>query len=98
MARRKLDVKGRRVATEQDTATDVTPALTFQCPESTSIRGASYNPVDQVLTVHFVTGNTYDHAHFTMRGWEQFYKAESKGSYYARAIRPNWVGVKRESR
>lgn len=70
--------------------------LSFESPESSSLKGASYDPDCKQLTVEFKDGKTYDYPGIEPQMWIQFMEAGSKGSYFMRNIRPMHTGKKRE--
>lgn len=71
----------------------------FDAKESSNIARGLYNAVTQVLIVEFkgkdgkVT-STYQYPEFPWASWEAFREAPSKGSYFAKEIRPKFKGTK----
>lgn len=77
-------------------ASDDTP-LSFTSPESSSIGGASYDPDTQVLAVDFkrnpaIPSERYVFGGFPPEKWKEFMEADSKGTYFAKWIRPLFSG------
>lgn len=70
-------------------------ALSFESPESSSIKSATYDPDTETLAVYFSTGNIYDFYSFPSRLWTEFYLSASKGGFFARYIRTMYAGVQR---
>lgn len=66
--------------------------LMFDSPESSTIKSGSYNPMSEMMTIHFGTGKTYDYDNFPLKLWKEFERAKSKGTYFALVIRPVYAG------
>lgn len=74
---------------------------TFSSPDSTSIKGASYDVTHMLLTVTFKRGPinvaTYTYENFPLvaekgGNWDGFKDAASKGDYFQRNIRNQFTG------
>lgn len=68
--------------------------MAFESPESSSIAGATYDPLTQVLTVSFRGQSTYAYAGVEPQLWRDLLMAESKGTFFAHIIRPFYSGRK----
>lgn len=68
--------------------------LSFESPESSTIEGAHYDPTTLTLTVNFKrqekerTAAVYIFPDVPPQEWDDFLAAPSKGSFFARRIRP----------
>lgn len=83
---------------------DDTP-LSFESPESSTIKGASYDPQAQQMRIVFLGAayglmvghqvpkeKAYDYPGFPPNEWRDFTQAASKGAYFSRHIRPRYTG------
>lgn len=71
--------------------------LAFVSPESSSIYGAQYDPNTEMLSVDFrrnpaLPVERYTYSGFPLEKWREFLAAESKGTYFAKWIRPLFSG------
>lgn len=83
----------RKMAKVEPTSTEV--PMSFQSPESSTIDGATYDPVTHTMAVHFRRDAVYDYADVPPAAWAGFVAATSKGQYFGSVIRPLYTGVKR---
>jgi len=63
---------------------------TFNTPESSNIVRVAYCPKRQELHVEFKGGAVYSYAEVPLGVAGEFYIAESVGSFFAKAIKPNY--------
>lgn len=61
---------------------------------SSNIRRLGYWAEGAVLIVEFANGGAYAHEQFPVAQWHAFGEQESKGSFYARAVRDQYPTVK----
>lgn len=68
--------------------------LSFDSPDSTMIARAEYDPTTETMTVEFKRpgANVYTYGSFPAKVWEEFEQAPSKGSFFAKHIRPLFSG------
>jgi hypothetical protein len=68
--------------------------LSFDSPDSAMIIRAEYDPTTQVMTVEFKRpgSNVYVYGGIEPKLWQDFEQAASKGTFFARRIRPLYVG------
>ena len=59
---------------------------------SSNLAAAGYDPVDRVFAVRFQNGKVYHHHNVAQDLAAGFNAAESKGSFYAREIKPGHPG------
>jgi hypothetical protein len=70
----------------------------FTSPESSSIQGATYDAGAMELKITFTRPaesgtRVYLYPAFPLKLWTEFVQAESKGKFYASAIRPMFKGI-----
>lgn len=70
--------------------------LSFESPESSSIRGAWYDPGSQQLHITFQYGDhpTYRYSSVEPALWREFLESKSRGKFMATRIRPLYTGVR----
>lgn len=71
----------------------------FEAKESSNVAWARYDAETQTLEIDFknskgVKASTYEYKYFPLAAWEAFQAAPSKGTHFAKAIRPAYKGVK----
>lgn len=71
----------------------------FEAKESSNVGWARYSADTQVLEIDFrdkhgKKASTYEYKYFPLAAWEVFQAAPSKGTHFAKAIRPAYKGVK----
>lgn len=75
-----------------------TVPTSFESPESSTIAGASFERTTGILTVEFKRGSRertpkrYVYENFPSLKWLDFLEADSKGAFFAKEIRPFFVG------
>lgn len=77
-----------------NSAVEETP-LSFESPESSSIVRADYHPGRCEMKITFRRGTnevSYLYGGVLAPLWQDFTLAESKGSFFAKAIRPMFAG------
>lgn len=73
-----------------------TPAISMvPVVSSSNVTAFGYDPTSNTLAVSFKGGSMYDYPNVPPEVHQAFADAESKGSYFLKQIRPNYVGVKR---
>ncbi len=77
---------------ERDMTGDIT---TISFEESTSIRGAEYDPMMRTLTIHFRSGGVYDFLEVPRSVFQEFANAESAGRFFHEYIRNEYDSMKR---
>ncbi|MCL2845556.1 MAG: KTSC domain-containing protein [Chitinivibrionia bacterium] len=58
---------------------------------SSVIEAVSYDAKDQIITITFPSGETYDYDNINLNVLKQWAYAPSMGSYFARFIRPKFI-------
>lgn len=61
---------------------------------SSNLRTIGYEPTTATLGVTFTSGATYHYAGVPRTVYDELRHAPSKGTYFARSIRPHYLGVK----
>lgn len=67
--------------------------LTFDTPNSSLVKGASYDPSTQTLNVTLAAGR-YTYTGVPEATWVAFEQASSKGQFFNERIRPMFVARK----
>lgn len=103
MAARALRIDDRiaRNRREADRLDDLHPtpvkaqlvSSSFESPESSTILSAQYDKKTSTLTVVFRHGKRYSYPNVPLETWVEFLAAESKGTFFSRAIRPVHEGT-----
>jgi hypothetical protein len=68
--------------------------LSFDSPDSQMITRGEYDPTTETMTVEFKRpgANVYTYSGFPPALWQEFEQATSKGSFFAKLIRPIYSG------
>jgi hypothetical protein len=69
------------------------PAIALTPIQSSNISGHGYDEASQTLAVQFNSGKVYHYAGVEPGVAKDFADAESKGSFFAKNVRPTFAGV-----
>jgi len=75
------------------------PTWSLQGIDSSNISAIAYTAGGEgfgTMTVRFCSGVEYDYSNVSVQLADDFFAAESKGSFFHRNIRNKFIGVKRE--
>lgn len=65
------------------------PQIPLTPVTSSRIAAYGYDEKTNTLAIEFPGGAVYHYDNFTAKDWEEFQKAESKGSHFHHRIKPN---------
>lgn len=63
------------------------PAIKLVPVASSQLKAIGYDKDSNTLAIEFNSGGVYHYANFTEQDWQDFQKAESKGSHFYRVIK-----------
>lgn len=66
--------------------------LSFTSPDSATILSASYDPDTETMIIAFKHGKSYVYNPIAAALWAEFEMAHSKGTFFAKRIRPIYAG------